>query len=413
MNKSFIKKLVKLVLALAIIVILIWVISNTYSKYINSLKNASKIHISNWNILINDQNVTEESDFTDTLEFELDESDHIEDDVIVPTSSGHFSVNLDSTGTDLPFDYEFSIAENVDVNSTYNYTTSENPAGNDTEGYTYQIHLTVDYEFLNRPVIYGFRYNDPDYVQNELGLNWEEGVAYGKMYNGISIQDSGIPYDIDTYGAFPIKIPIVIDLPAATSVLSVEGNPTYNFDATGHKLTFQASYQDWYRSDNSNKTVQEYESEWDPNINVTEKCTTNTIEYTINVKYVPPSGETGLPVAQINAVSIDGRVITQKSLNDFKITQYKLNNDPIHVLEPGETTVSGHVDPSLQADGTNTGNDVINSFIFWVEWYDGNDNTLNNFEDVMASKMDNPTGVITVKAKITQTIPAVEPPDDP
>jgi len=413
MNKSFIKKLIKLVLVVAIVIILIWVISNTYSKYINSLKNDSKIHISNWNILLNDQNITEETDFTDTLEFELDESEHIEEDVIVPTSSGHFTVNLESTGTDLPFDYEFSIAENVDASSTYNYTPSENLTGNDTDGYTYQIHLTVDYEFLGRPVIYGFRYKDPDYVQNELGLNWEEGVAYGKMYNGISIQDSGIPYDTDTYGTDPIKIPIVVELPAATTVLSVEGDPAYNFDSTGHKLTFQTSYQDWYRSDNSNKTIEEVESEWDSNLNVTERCTTNTIEYTINVKYVPPSGETGLPVAHINAVSIDGRVVTQKSLNDFKITRYKLNNNEVHVLQPGETTVTGHVNPSLLADGTNSGAEVLNSFIFWVEWYDEDDNILNNFEDVMASKMDNPTGVITVKAKITQTPNSSGTPSDP
>lgn len=413
MNKAFIKKLFKIILAIAIIVILIWVISNTYSKYINSLKNDSKIHISNWNILINNQNITEESDFTDTLELEMDESEHIEEDVIVPTSSGSFTVDLESTGTDLPFDYEFSIAENVDVSSSYNYSVSDTPTGDDTAGYTYPIHLVVDYQFIDRPVIYGFRYNDPDYVQNDLGLNWEEGVAYGKIYNGISIQDSGIPYDTETYGSDPIRIPIAVELPSNMTVLSVDGNPTYNFDSTSHKLTIQTSYQDWYRSDNSNKTVEEYESEWDSHINVTEKCTTNTIEYTINVKYIPPSGQTGLPATHINSTSIDGRVITQKSLNDFRITRYKLNNEAVHVLAPGETTVTGHVDPSLQANGANTGAQVLNSFIFWVEWYDGNDNYLNNYEDVMASKMTNPTGVITVKAKIKQVLATPTTPENP
>lgn len=404
MKKKSIKKPLKLLLAIIILAILIWVISNTYSKYINAIKNTSSISIANWNILINDQNITEESDFTDVIDFELDTSSHIAEDVIVPTSSGQFTVDLESTGTDLPFEYEFSVADNIDVSSTYNLSIPETPTGDDTNGYTYQIHFVADYSFLGRPVIYGFRYNDPDYVQTVLGQNWEEGVAYGKMFNGISIYDNGVPYDTATYGNSPLTVPITLELPSGTTVLSVEGNPTYTYNATSHKVTFQTSYQDWYRSDNSNKTVGETVSDWDPHINVTEKCTTNTIEFDINVRYTPPSGQTGLPSSHVNSVLIDGRVITQKSLNDFKITQYKLNNDAIHVLAPGETTITGRVDPSLNPDGTNTGNVVKNSFIFWVEWYDGNNNVLNNFEDVMVSKSSTPTGTITVKAKITQVL---------
>ena len=64
----------------------------------------------------------------------------------------------------------------------------------------------------------------------------------------------------------------------------------------------------------------------------------------------------------------------------------------------------------IKLEGLNLRPDGVNEVLDKSEKMD---NILNNFEDVMASKMDNPTGVITVKAKITQTIPAVEPPEDP
>ena len=403
MNKESNKKFFKLILVIAIIALLIWVISNTYSKFINKISNNSPINIANWNIKINDQNITEEDDFTDVIEFELDESEHIEEDVIVPTSSGSFDIELDSTGTDLPFEYEFSIAEDIDASSTFTGDVVGTPSGNDTDGYTYQLHFLVDYEFLGRPVAYTFRYADPSYAQNELGLNWEEGVAFGNVFNGINLVGN-YAYDTDTYGTDQVTLPIILELPSGMEVLSVEGSPAYTYNASSHKVTFQTKPIDWYRSDNSNKTTETITAPWDPNIKITERCTTNTLEYTLNVKYTPPTGQTGLPVSHINSVFVGGRVITQKTLNDFKITRYKLNNNAIHTLAPGETKVEGRVDPSLNQDGTNTGNEVKNNFTFWVEWYDGNDNVLNNFEDVKASKMTTPTGVITVKAKITQVL---------
>ena len=51
----------------------------------------------------------------------------------------------------------------------------------------------------------------------------------------------------------------------------------------------------------------------------------------------------------------------------------------------------------------NITDEVVNNFTFTVEWYDGRDNILDNFEDVAATKANIPP-ILPVQIKVTQVI---------
>ena len=100
-NNKFIKSMILII----ILCLLFIIIRTTYSKYVSSQNNESTIDISKWHILINDQDIINNSDFTETLQVEFDSNANIAQNIIAPTSTGHFDIELDSTGTEKSFEY--------------------------------------------------------------------------------------------------------------------------------------------------------------------------------------------------------------------------------------------------------------------------------------------------------------------
>ena len=92
-------------------------------------------------------------------------------------------------------------------------------------------------------------------------------------------------------------------------------------------------------------------------------------------------------------------------LVDFRIVKYKLNSGPEITVPAGEYSITGLVNPSLDASGNNTGNTVSNTFQLWVEWYDSNDNVLDNANDTRVSKKNGIVGSIPIKVSVSQVQP--------
>lgn len=113
------KQKFKIILLILILIILYLVIRNTYSKYITSESSSSTLNISKWHILLNDKDISENTDFSSDIEIDYIPNENIANGVIVPTSKGSFSIDLESTGTELPFEYEISI--NQDSSSIIDY----------------------------------------------------------------------------------------------------------------------------------------------------------------------------------------------------------------------------------------------------------------------------------------------------
>ena len=109
-------KSVKIILLILVLIVLFLVIRSTYSKYISTKDSGTNFHISKWNILLNDKNISENKDFSQDIQITYDENtENVAQDVIVPTSRGYFEVTLESTGTELPFEYTFKVKPEEDL----------------------------------------------------------------------------------------------------------------------------------------------------------------------------------------------------------------------------------------------------------------------------------------------------------
>lgn len=109
------KNIFKILLLILIFTITFFIIKDTYSKYLTKQDSSTRSSISKWHILLNDTDITQNKDFSELIELEFDGSEHTASNVIVPTSKGHMNLTLESTGTELPYQYEISSETDEDA----------------------------------------------------------------------------------------------------------------------------------------------------------------------------------------------------------------------------------------------------------------------------------------------------------
>ncbi len=100
MKKS---KTLRLILLVLILILAFLTIRNTYSKYITQTGNSSNLNISKWRILLNNEDIRNKADFTNDIKIEYEKNEHIDENVVAPTSKGTFTIELDSTRNRTPF----------------------------------------------------------------------------------------------------------------------------------------------------------------------------------------------------------------------------------------------------------------------------------------------------------------------
>ena len=88
---------------------------DTYAKYVSSTSAIADLTIARWSILINNQDVVNESDFSETISPVFAGSANIRSDVIAPTASGYFEIILNGENTDVSFSYTISIDTRLTV----------------------------------------------------------------------------------------------------------------------------------------------------------------------------------------------------------------------------------------------------------------------------------------------------------
>lgn len=93
-------------------------IQSTYAKYVTSATGDASITIARWNILVNTQDVVQNSNFSDKIVPIFEGNENISENVIAPTAEGYFDILVDGSQTDVSFDYTLSadLSEHNDVN---------------------------------------------------------------------------------------------------------------------------------------------------------------------------------------------------------------------------------------------------------------------------------------------------------
>ena len=105
-----IKRKIVFFIALMSLLYCLTLMQETYAKYISSANASADLTIARWNILINNQDILNNSNFTDTITPVFEGTSNIRSNVIAPTAEGYFDVILNGTSTDVSFKYTLGIS---------------------------------------------------------------------------------------------------------------------------------------------------------------------------------------------------------------------------------------------------------------------------------------------------------------
>ena len=184
------KKKAFLMLACVWFIITFSVIQTTYAKYVTNLNANANISISYWNILVNNQNITENSDISAVMSVVLPGSEYAKSDVLVPGSTGYFDLNIDSSQVTVPFTATISTAINEAsslktdfVVTGYSINGGEIIELTDTNSFTYSIGSDVSNTLIT---IYTTWIDD--------GLDSTEDTSLG-ILGGTAILDVNVKFE--------------------------------------------------------------------------------------------------------------------------------------------------------------------------------------------------------------------------
>ena len=113
---DFMIKKARIIAILIILTITVGVVSDTYSKYIANTTGNFDIMFANWEILVNNIDVTNETSSNITFNPILEDNPNVASGVIAPSSKGYFDINIDPSNVDVSFTYDISFnIENQDI----------------------------------------------------------------------------------------------------------------------------------------------------------------------------------------------------------------------------------------------------------------------------------------------------------
>ena len=119
MKSIFQNKKFRILLACVALLLLMDLIQDTYAKYISTATAEGEFTIARWAFSVNSQDVISDSDFSNTIIPHFDTNTHIASDVIAPTSTGYFTVTIDSS------EVEVSFTDTITVSRSQSSTVSD------------------------------------------------------------------------------------------------------------------------------------------------------------------------------------------------------------------------------------------------------------------------------------------------
>jgi len=145
-------------------------IQSTYAKYVTSATGTANMTFARWNILVNSQDVTNNSNFSTTIQPNFTGTANIRTGVIAPTSQGTFDIVLNMSQVDVSLDY------------TVSASVSNNNTVTDLKIQSYTIdNITTDYtgSFTNRLLLS----NTNRTVTITFNVEWVEDAQDGAVMN--------------------------------------------------------------------------------------------------------------------------------------------------------------------------------------------------------------------------------------
>ncbi len=123
--------------------------SNTYSRYVANTTGDLKMSFAQWQLLINNEDITNNTSSSIVLTPIIDNNDYVKKDKIAPSSTGYFDISIDPSNVDVSFNYNISldvINENIPDFIVTKYAVLDND---------YSEKDTITYENIENNLITG------------------------------------------------------------------------------------------------------------------------------------------------------------------------------------------------------------------------------------------------------------------
>ena len=103
------KKFILVIITCVLLVLLTFLISQVYAKYITSVAGNASIAISRWNIKVNDLSIKNNDDISAKITPVFPGNDNIAANIIAPTAEGYFDLVFDFSDVDVSFKYDINV----------------------------------------------------------------------------------------------------------------------------------------------------------------------------------------------------------------------------------------------------------------------------------------------------------------
>ena len=106
------KRKIMLLLSFLSLFVCLYFVSDTYAKYLTTASAGVNGKIAKWNIVVNDTNVKNNDTLTEVITPVFAGNTHVAQNVIAPTVTGYFDLELDATDVEVSFTYNISVTRN-------------------------------------------------------------------------------------------------------------------------------------------------------------------------------------------------------------------------------------------------------------------------------------------------------------
>lgn len=106
----------KLLIVCFMLIILVSLMSNTFSKYVSSANGDLNVSFAKWQILVNNLDISEAANSEILFVPVIDSNNEVEENSVAPSSSGYFDIAIDPSNVALSFNYNITFSiENDDI----------------------------------------------------------------------------------------------------------------------------------------------------------------------------------------------------------------------------------------------------------------------------------------------------------
>lgn len=107
------------VLFIISLIICLYLISDTYAKYVEEVNTSYQSSAKGWKVIVNDKVIREQTTLSDVITPRFDSNDYMKDELIVPGREGYFDMEINFEDVGVPFAVDLKVEQELGEDGVY------------------------------------------------------------------------------------------------------------------------------------------------------------------------------------------------------------------------------------------------------------------------------------------------------